>query len=126
MRQLHREAMDDDDARQPEPSSQLESQHVSAMHRLGLEDQDEALQYALMLSLDDSRESVPDGEGLDWGNNGQVDDDAVGYEADADADAGADVDADAEDAIRQVREYESQTERETREMLEEIRQAEVG
>ena len=107
MKSLHRDAVDSHQEIQEENAatrvaSRQERQHIAAMEDLGLEDGEEALQYALMLSME-----AQTGEGETGGDQG----DEVGTD-------------EAADAVRAVEAFQRAEDDEVREVLDMIRRGE--
>ncbi|ORY21364.1 hypothetical protein BCR39DRAFT_63906 [Naematelia encephala] len=106
VRKLHAEAADDDqELFAPHTPSRSERQHLAAMDQLGLEDADDALQYALMLSMEQDSASAS------GGNEGE----SASMMND---------DVDVDQAVRAVEEFKQREADELRAAMELIRQSE--
>lgn len=86
--------------------SRHEQQHLVVMEDLGLDDAEDAVQYAMMLSLDDKQDGTSSKD--DGGRASQVDEEELAALA----------------AVRAFESAEEREEREVREAIEMVRQAE--
>jgi len=110
MKKINKDAAESHDAIREQAAgrvpSRQEAQHLAAMEDLGLKDGDEALQYALMLSME--RAGSPDGE----------------ITPEVRVATGEGQEPDVLDALRAVEAFQEKEERETQQILDMIRRAE--
>ncbi|WWD02114.1 hypothetical protein V865_000152 [Kwoniella europaea PYCC6329] len=129
MKAIHRAAVDDHSDLESPSTSRITSRHeareVQAMEDMGL-DGDDALQYALMLSMEEqgSASKDADGDGDQWEEN-ELDTTTQGSSGTSTAFDGQDeMDEETREAIRQVEAFKKQEEDELNRVLEMIRLAE--
>jgi hypothetical protein len=117
MRSAQLDAEDDHLALQSATTpTKLQTRQHTMLEHMGLEDPDDAVQYAMMLSMEESNGGSGSGQGLAGGNDGasRGEDGEGGYASDGEA-----------AALEAVRQMEEAEKREREEVLEVVRRAEM-
>lgn len=127
MRSAHKDAEDDHLALQSDVTpTKLQARQNNILGNMGIDDPDEAVQYAMMLSMEDSRGGssvgTGSGSGLGVGTEMGVSGGASFVENEEDEDIASDGEAEALEAVRQLEEAEK---REREEVLDVVRRAEM-